>query len=62
MTMTEDIQYRATKLAHEALELVTHHSERQRRATYVAPKYEADMSVLNQFLDGLLNETPEPPC
>jgi hypothetical protein len=61
MTMT-DWNLRGAQLAHEALDLVLHHTERRRRDTYVAPKYEADMSVLNQFLDGLLNETPEPPC
>lgn len=62
MTMTDDIQFRATKLAHEALDLVLHHTERQRRETWVAPKYQADMSILNRELDRLFDETPEPPC
>jgi hypothetical protein len=62
MTFTDAPRVRTAQLLHDAVDLVIHHSERQRRATYVAPKYEADMSVLNQFLDGLLNETPEPPC
>jgi hypothetical protein len=62
MTMTEDLRVRTAKLLHDAYEQVVHHSERQRRETWVAPKYQADMSTLNRELDRLFDETPEPPC
>lgn len=62
MTMTDDLRVRTAQLLHDAVEQVIHHSERQRRETYVAPKFHADMSTLNRDLDRLLDETPEPPC
>lgn len=49
----EDPTIRGMRLAHEALEQIIFHEER-RRTTYVAPKYPADMSRLNDFLDSLL--------
>lgn len=60
--MTDDLRVRTAQLLHEAVAQVVHHSERQRRETYVAPKFYADMSILNRDLDRLLDETPEPPC
>lgn len=52
MPITETQRLRGLQLAHTLLD-ITNHIER--RSTYVAPEYPADMSTLNAELDRILN-------
>jgi hypothetical protein len=43
----------ADRIVSDAIEQVVHHSERQRRQTFVPPAYPGDVSTLNAVLDTL---------
>lgn len=57
MSLTETQRFRGLKLAHDLLDIA---DRAERRTTYIAPEYMADMSILNAELDTILNGGDEP--